>query len=173
MLACIRSCLLFPSKLPLRWDPFSRLGRRRMQKKKQPHFCSCFSVSAPCCRRRGPRRLRDCGFRNSRNPSLVFGRSSSPNRSSGFGLANGVSGNPLWRLIPDLAGDGCKKEAAAFLQLLLCVSAVLSSRAVASQVLSPLMSLTSVFGMGTGGPSSLLVLTSSSRTSQVRFMRLP
>ena len=126
---------------------------------KQPHFCSCFSVSAPCCRRRGPRRLRDCGFRNSRNPSLVFGRSSSPNRSSGFGLANGVSGNPLWRLIPDLAGDGCKKEAAAFLQLLLCVSAVLSSRAVASQVLSPLMSLTSVFGMGTGGPSSLLVLT--------------
>ena len=52
-----------------------------------------------------------------------------------------------------------KKEAAAFLQLLLCVSAVLSSRAVASQVLSPLMSLTSVFGMGTGGPSSLLVLT--------------
>ena len=71
-----------------------------------------------------------------------------------------------WVLFSDLAGDGCKKEAAAFLQLLICVGAVLSSRAVASQVLSPLMSLTSVFGMGTGGPSSLLVPTSSSRTSQ-------
>jgi len=30
---------------------------------------------------------------------------------------------------------------------------VLSSRSVARQVLSPPMSLTSVFGMGTGGPS--------------------
>ena len=36
-----------------------------------------------------------------------------------------------------------------------CVGIDLSSRHVAMQVLSALMSLTSVFGMGTGGPSSL------------------
>ena len=35
----------------------------------------------------------------------------------------------------------------------------LSSRTVASQVLLALQSLTSVFGMGTGGPSALKVLT--------------
>ena len=35
----------------------------------------------------------------------------------------------------------------------------LFSRAVASQVFSALQSLTSVFGMGTGGPSALEVLT--------------
>ena len=40
-----------------------------------------------------------------------------------------------------------------------CVSAVLSSRAVSRKVFSPLQSLTSVFGMGTGGPSALVVLT--------------
>ena len=39
------------------------------------------------------------------------------------------------------------------------VSVDLSSRAVASQVLSALQSLTSVFGMGTGGPSALITLT--------------
>ena len=37
---------------------------------------------------------------------------------------------------------------------LLCVGYELFSRAVASQVSSAQMSLTSVFGMGTGGPSS-------------------
>ena len=35
----------------------------------------------------------------------------------------------------------------------------LSSQAVASQVFSALMSLTTVFGMGTGGPSSLSLPT--------------
>ena len=40
-----------------------------------------------------------------------------------------------------------------------CVSIDLSSRAASSQVLSALMSLTAVFGMGTGGPSSLMTLT--------------
>ena len=40
-----------------------------------------------------------------------------------------------------------------------CVGYELSSRAVASQVFSPLQSLTSVFGMGTGGPSALMTLT--------------
>ncbi len=39
------------------------------------------------------------------------------------------------------------------------VSIDLSSRAVASQVFSAPVSLTSVFGMGTGGPSPLMTLT--------------
>ena len=40
-----------------------------------------------------------------------------------------------------------------------CVGYDLSFRAVASQVLSALQSLTSVFGMGTGGPFALKTLT--------------
>ena len=39
------------------------------------------------------------------------------------------------------------------------VSIGLSSRTVARKVLSPLQSLTSVFGMGTGGPSAFITLT--------------
>ena len=39
------------------------------------------------------------------------------------------------------------------------VSIELSSRTVARKVLSPLQSLTSVFGMGTGGPSAFVTLT--------------
>ena len=39
------------------------------------------------------------------------------------------------------------------------VSIGLSSRTVARKVLSPLQSLTSVFGMGTGGPSAFVTLT--------------
>ena len=40
-----------------------------------------------------------------------------------------------------------------------CVGNDLSSRPVSRQVLSALQSLTSVFGMGTGGPSALETLT--------------
>ena len=40
-----------------------------------------------------------------------------------------------------------------------CVGIELSSRAASSQVLSPLQSLTSVFGMGTGGPSAFVTPT--------------
>ena len=40
-----------------------------------------------------------------------------------------------------------------------CVGYELFSRAVASQVSSPLQRLTSVFGMGTGGPTALKTLT--------------
>ena len=47
----------------------------------------------------------------------------------------------------------------AFPQGLACVSNELSFRSVSRQVLSPLQSLTSVFGMGTGGPSALKSLT--------------
>ena len=42
---------------------------------------------------------------------------------------------------------------------LICVGTALSSQAVARQVFSTLMSLTSVFGMGTGGSSSPLAPT--------------
>ena len=42
---------------------------------------------------------------------------------------------------------------------LVCVGYELFSRAVASQVSSPLQRLTSVFGMGTGGPTALKTLT--------------
>ena len=44
-------------------------------------------------------------------------------------------------------------------KLFFCVSVELFSRAVASQVFSPLQRLTSVFGMGTGGPTALKTLT--------------
>ena len=44
-----------------------------------------------------------------------------------------------------------------------CVSIELSSRTASRKVFSPLQSLTSVFGMGTGGPSAFVTLTS--RTS--------
>ena len=40
------------------------------------------------------------------------------------------------------------------------VSIELFSRAVSRKVSSPLQSLTSVFGMGTGGPSAFITLTS-------------
>ena len=40
-----------------------------------------------------------------------------------------------------------------------CVGIELSSRAASSKVFSPLQSLTSVFGMGTGGPSAFVALT--------------
>ena len=39
------------------------------------------------------------------------------------------------------------------------VSIELSSRTVSRKVFSPLQSLTSVFGMGTGGPSAFITLT--------------
>ena len=47
----------------------------------------------------------------------------------------------------------------------LCVSIELSSRTVSRKVSSPLQSLTSVFGMGTGGPSAFVTLTSSRNLS--------
>ena len=46
-----------------------------------------------------------------------------------------------------------------FSALLYRVSIGLSSRTVARKVFSPLQSLTSVFGMGTGGPSAFVTLT--------------
>ena len=52
--------------------------------------------------------------------------------------------------------SGCRKPAPDG-----CVSTDLFSRPVARQVSSALQSLTSVFGMGTGGPSALKALTFS------------
>ena len=46
-----------------------------------------------------------------------------------------------------------------FIRSLSCVSIELSSRTVSRKVFSPLQSLTSVFGMGTGGPSAFVTLT--------------
>ena len=43
----------------------------------------------------------------------------------------------------------------------------LSSRTVSRKVFSPLQSLTSVFGMGTGGPSAFITLTSYSKNALV------
>ena len=48
-----------------------------------------------------------------------------------------------------------------------CVSIELSSHTVSHKVFSPLQSLTSVFGMGTGGPSAFVTLT----ISYTRFRR--
>ena len=51
-------------------------------------------------------------------------------------------------------GNGLRRS------LFACVSVELFSRAVSRKVFSPLQSLTSVFGMGTGGPSAFVTLTS-------------
>ena len=51
--------------------------------------------------------------------------------------------------------------------LLSDVSTELSSRAVSRKVFSPLQSLTSVFGMGTGGPSAFVALTFHSPPSSL------
>ena len=53
------------------------------------------------------------------------------------------------------------------------VGEYLSSRAVASQVLSARQSLTSVFGMGTGGPSALITPTHRSVSSTVLSISYP
>ena len=46
-----------------------------------------------------------------------------------------------------------------FIRSLSCVGIELFSRAASSKVFSPLQSLTSVFGMGTGGPSAFVTPT--------------
>ena len=63
----------------------------------------------------------------------------------------------MW-LVSDFSSLGFGVEN-GFRRSLLCVSTELSSRTVARKVFSPLQSLTSVFGMGTGGPSAFVALT--------------
>ena len=64
----------------------------------------------------------------------------------------------------------CKKIRAAENQRL-CVGIDLSSRSVSRQVLSALVSLTSVFGMGTGGPSPLKTPTIQDCTLKTKQRR--
>ena len=52
-----------------------------------------------------------------------------------------------------------------------CVGYELSSRAVSSQVFLPLQRLTSVFGMGTGGPTALITLTTNFPIPRVVHLR--
>ena len=55
--------------------------------------------------------------------------------------------------MPSLSAWINTKKERRLLFVLFCVGIALFSRAASSQVFSALMSLTSVFGMGTGGPS--------------------
>ena len=68
-----------------------------------------------------------------------------------------------------IAAHGIKNQSRSFERL--CVGVDLFSRLVAKQVSSALVSLTSVFGMGTGGPSPLKTPTMSEKTS-FPFVRL-
>ena len=63
-----------------------------------------------------------------------------------------------------------KKCAVAHSFTSLCVGTALFSRAASSQVFSALMSLTSVFGMGTGGPSPPLAPTSYATACRRRYI---
>ena len=72
--------------------------------------------------------------------------------------SNLLSYDPMWLVwfLSHLDFVERRKLYASFLD----VSVELSSRTVARKVFSPLQSLTSVFGMGTGGPSAFVTLTS-------------
>ena len=61
---------------------------------------------------------------------------------------NTLSVSPVWVI------GVYKLKQLNLVDLAVCVGDELSSRSVARQVLSPQQSLTSVFGMGTGGPSA-------------------
>ena len=73
--------------------------------------------------------------------------------------SNLLSYEPMW-LVSDLSHLvlQCREQISLLSH---CVGIELSSRAASSQVFSPLQSLTSVFGMGTGGPSAFVTPTSS------------
>ena len=74
--------------------------------------------------------------------------------------SNLLSYEPMW-LFRTQVRIFQRQEAGPMSYLFLCVSTELSSRTVARKVFSPLQSLTSVFGMGTGGPSAFIALTLS------------
>ena len=65
----------------------------------------------------------------------------------------------LWVLLSPFLQD----LGTVFRSLLSCVGIELFSRTVSRKVSSPLQSLTSVFGMGTGGPSAFVTPTSAVR----------
>ena len=66
---------------------------------------------------------------------------------------NGFRGSPLLGRSSDVKRRKNTRE--TLFSFPCCVGYELSSRAVSSQVLLPLQRLTSVFGMGTGGPTAL------------------
>ena len=66
--------------------------------------------------------------------------------------------SPSWATPPNLLGFFISTRGS--FRFLGRVGIELFSRAASSQVFSPLQSLTSVFGMGTGGPSAFVTLTS-------------
>ena len=78
--------------------------------------------------------------------------------------SNLLSYEPMW-LVSDLLSLGSFRLGRVDCSTLLAyVSIGLSSRTASREVLSPLQSLTSVFGMGTGGPSAFMTLTIFSPT---------
>ena len=72
--------------------------------------------------------------------------------------SNLLSYEPMW-LVWIFLHTWFSSWGSAFSHSLASVSIGLSSRTVARKVFSPLQSLTSVFGMGTGGPSAFRALT--------------
>ena len=78
-----------------------------------------------------------------------------------------INSHALYRL--SYGGMYPKQVYAQIAQICYGVGVFLSSRAVTSQVFSALMSLTSVFGMGTGGPSSLSMPTINAVQSAQRL----
>ena len=83
--------------------------------------------------------------------------------------SNLLSYEPMW-LVSDLSHLVQCREQISLLSH--CVGIELFSRAASSQVFSPLQSLTSVFGMGTGGPSAFVTPTCFSKAENAEFKML-
>ena len=73
--------------------------------------------------------------------------------------SNLLSYEPMWLVSDFLFHLVSFRSGNGFIRSLTCVGIELSSRTVSRKVFSPLQSLTSVFGMGTGGPSAIKTLT--------------
>ena len=70
--------------------------------------------------------------------------------------SNLLSYEPMWLVWLFTLGLQCREQISLLSH---CVGIELSSRTVSHKVSSPLQSLTSVFGMGTGGPSAFITPT--------------
>ena len=102
---------------------------------------SCY-LPGPSPRQHSARSFRFHGFRKHRENSVS-------SRRCFLSKTDSLRWNPFWSCLATK-----KKTATAnYGHCLFCVGIVLSSRSVARQVFSPPVSLTAVFGMGTGGPS--------------------
>ena len=134
--------------------------RIRPHKNKQHFSClwvNKYSSMAKERRKQAPARLGHHIVTN-KHPFSVITRSGATWRSSD--VSDHLGGLPrLFGARNDARFGDRKKENAPQLSLWGLCSHYLSSRAVTRQVLSAQMSLTSVFGMGTGGPSSQSIRT--------------